>query len=331
MTSGQQQDFEALARQFWNAWGQTLRSQASGEAITAGVQAWHEAVDWWTQLARSGRAEANAVVERFNTLARDWYGAAQQVAARFAGQEADAAEIARAWKQALGAVGENPFPEMFRSMRGQGQQGLDQWMEAVSPWLESWQRETRGLLGLPAFGFAREHQERWQKLAQAQLDYQQRLNDYNALMLKAGQRAYEIFELRLAGRGDGAPRIGSARALFDLWVDAVEEAWAEVALSPEYRTVYGALVNAQMRVRAGVQKEVELLCGQFGMPTRTEVDAAHRKITELEREVRRLREALRTATDTPAAAGARKPATARKPAAAPARRKAASSRTGQER
>jgi hypothetical protein len=77
--------------------------------------------------------------------------------------------------------------------------------------------------------------------------------------------------------------------LFDLWIDAAEEAYAEVALSEEFRHAWGALVNAQMRLRAGVQKEVEAASGLFGVPTRTEMDAAHRKIAELERELRRMR------------------------------------------
>jgi polyhydroxyalkanoate synthase subunit PhaE len=75
------------------------------------------------------------------------------------------------------------------------------------------------------------------------------------------------------------------------WIDAAEEAYAEIALSSGFRKVYGELVNAQMRVRAGIQREVELIGGLFGMPGRTEVDAAHRKIAELERQLRRLRDA----------------------------------------
>ena len=170
MTTSPQADFEALARQYWNAWGEMARGGGSGsapDAMHAGTRAWQDGIDWWTRLAHGNRGEANAAVERFNTIARDWYGQMQQVAAQFAGQDAGAGEIARAWKQALGAAGENPFPEMFRAMRGQGQQGLDQWIEDASPFLDAWKREGLSWLGMPAFGFAREQQERWQALAAA--------------------------------------------------------------------------------------------------------------------------------------------------------------------
>lgn len=304
---GHAHDFEALTRQYWNAWGEVLRG-AAPEAGQAGLEAWYAAVDWWTRLAHDGRGDVDAMLDRFNSQARSWYGLMQQVAARFAGQEASAADIAQAWKRALGAAGENPFPELFRAMRGQGQQGLDQWIEDASPFLEAWKREGAAWLGMPAFGFAREHQERWQRLAQAQLDYQQQASAYNALLSKVAQRAFGIFEDKLAARAEPGMQLRSARALFDLWIDAAEEAYAEIALSPEFRQVYGALVDAQMRVRGGVQRQVEEFSGALGMPTRSEVDAAHRKIAQLEREVRRLRDAVATASrPAPPAAGSETP------------------------
>ncbi|MEO6264885.1 MAG: class III poly(R)-hydroxyalkanoic acid synthase subunit PhaE [Luteimonas sp.] len=318
-------NFESLARQYWNAWGESMRHGSSATATPGGVPNWQDAVDWWSKLAHGGREEANAAVERFNAQARNWYGQMQQVAAQFAGQDAKAADITAEWKRALGAAGENPFPEMFRAMRGQGQQGLEQWIEDASPYLEAWRREGSSWLNMPTFGIGREQQERRQQLVQAQLDYQQRESAYNALMLKAVQRAYRVFEDKLVEREEPGRQLTSARALFDLWIDAAEEAYAEIALSPQFREVYGALVNAQMRLRSGVQREVEQMGAMFGMPTRTEVDTAHRKIAELERSLRRMRDAAEPvpmravpATRSAPAKPARKPA--RKPVATPARK-----------
>jgi polyhydroxyalkanoate synthase subunit PhaE len=289
-------DFEALAQRYWGAWGDAMRNAVPGSAPSpgvAGTQAWHEAIDWWTRAAHGQRGDVNDTVDRFNTQARGWFAQMQQVAAQFAGRESSAAEVARAWKQALGAAGENPFPEMFRSMHGQGLQGLDQWVEDARPYLGAWQQEASGWLRMPQFGFAREHQERAQRLVEAQLEYQQQSSAFNALMLKASQSAYELFESKLAEREEPGRQIDSPRALFDLWIDAAEEAYAEIALSAEFRETYGALVNAQMRLRGAVQREVEQVSALFGMPTRSELDGAHRKIVELERAVRRLRDAAR--------------------------------------
>jgi len=286
--SGAQQ-FEQLSRQYWTAWGEALRGAAPG-AGQPGVQAWQEAIDWWTRQAHGGRSGINEALDRFNTQARDWFAHMQQVAAQFAGRDHTPADIAHAWKQALGAVGANPFPEMLRAMRGKGLAGLDQWMEDASPWLQAVRGEGMAWLRTPAFGAGREHQERLQQLAAAAVQLEQANSAYNTLLLKASERAFALFEDRLGGHAEPGRQIESARALFDLWVDAAEEAYAEIALSPEFRHAYGELVNAQMRLRAALQRQVEQLCTALGMPTRTEVDAAHRKIVDLERALRRLRD-----------------------------------------
>jgi poly[(R)-3-hydroxyalkanoate] polymerase subunit PhaE len=307
--------FEALARQYWNAWGDTMRTGAAPAGPAAGIPGWQEAIDWWSKQAQGNNAGANATVDRFNAQARDWYGQMQRIAAQFAGQGADPAAIVAEWKRALGALGENPFNDMFRAMRGQGAQGVEQWVEAAKPWLDAWRREGSSWLGMPAFGLGREHQERLQRLAQAQQDYQQHENAYNALMLQASQRAYELFEKKLADRAQPGQQLTSARALFDLWIDAAEEAYAGIALSPEFRAAYGARVNAQMRLRQAVQGEVEQMSSVFGMPTRGDLDAAFRKISELERAMRRLRDDIavsqpRAPSQKPAAAGNAKPGSA---------------------
>ena len=325
MPGGQGADLEALARQYWGAWGEALRAASGQPAVPAGMQGWHDVVDWWSKLAHGGRTEANDLVERFNAQARNWFGQMQQVAAQHAGQDASAAQIADAWKKALGAAGENPFPEIFRTMRGHGQQGLEQWIEDASPYLDAMRREGMSWLSLPAFGLNREHQERLQALARAHVDYQDKTSAYNALMMKAGQHAFELFEAKLAEREEPGRQLGSARALFDLWIDAAEEAYARIALSPEFRSAYGALVNAQMRLRSGVQHEVERACGLFGMPTRSEIDASHRKVAELERQLRRLRDAMGTSRPATATAAAAKPRPVR--AQAPAKKPAARKQT----
>ena len=312
-------DFDALARRYWQAWGDALR-QGAGNA-GGGVPGWNEALQWWGGLARGGGPQADEAVRRAAAQAQPWLGQMQQLAARFAGVEASAADVAAEWKRLLGA---NPLPDMLRAMRAPGQQGVEAWLEQVEPWLDAWRREADRWLRLPAFGLAREHQERWQALLRAQLDYREREDAFNRVLLRTGERAYAIFEQKLAQHAQPGKQLGSARALFDLWIDAAEAAYAEVALSEDFRHAWGALVNAQMRLRAGVQQEVERASGLFGMPTRTEMDAAHRKIADLERELRRLRtrpEAASAAPRRPAPAGGKPKAAAAKPARKPAAKK----------
>jgi len=283
-------DFEAWNRRYWNAWGDALRAtQPAGAATMPG---WTDAMDWWSRFARGGLPQGDEAVSRFNAQAQGWFGQMQQLAAQFAGRPANAGDIASAWRQALGGDGANPFAQVFANMPGSTQTDPSKMFEAFAPWLQSMQRDGRSWLSLPAFGFAREHQERWQHLAQAQVDLQEQGQAYQALLAEAGQDAFSRFERKLEARSAPGKQLDTVRALFDLWIDAAEEAYADIALSPRFRDAYAALVNAQMTLRGRMQKEVEQLGSQFGMPTRTEVDSAHRKIVELEREQRRLRDAI---------------------------------------
>lgn len=305
-------DFEALARQYWGMWGDAMRGAAPQSGADAGMQGLRDALGAWTKAAGGGQGGFDYVLGHFNRQNGDWFGQMQQLAAQFSGREHSAQDVTRAWQQMLGG---NPFQGLFHGMRGPGLEGLEQWTEAAAPWLQNLRNEAASTLGMPAFGFAREHQERLQALGQAQLRWQDALAAYNALMARTSQDAYARFESKLAEREEPGRQLGSVRALFDLWVDAAEEAYAQVALSPEYRKAYGELVNAQMQLRAGSQAIAEQAANMLGMPSRTELDSAHRKIAELERQLRRMQRKADggDAVAAPAVKTPAKPKPAKKP------------------
>jgi class III poly(R)-hydroxyalkanoic acid synthase PhaE subunit len=309
-------DVGEMAQRYWQTLGDALRG-AGGRSQPQ--DPWRAALDGWSRLAGGGsEGTAADAIERFSIQARQWLGTMQQVAAQFAGRPATAGDVAAAWKDALG--GGNPFADLMHGLGGRGQTGFDQWYAQIAPMLGAMsggpmsggalfagmRDEGLGWLRLPTFGLTREHQERWQALAEAQLELQRRNDEYAALMLEAGRDAFERFERKLAERSEPGRQLQSARALFDLWIDAAEEAYAEIALSKRFRRIYGDLVNAQMRVRAGIQGEIERMGALLGLPGRTEVDAAHRRIAELERQVRRLSKAQSGAAGARAAAATAK-------------------------
>ncbi|WP_101926189.1 class III poly(R)-hydroxyalkanoic acid synthase subunit PhaE [Luteimonas cellulosilyticus] len=301
-------ELERMARQAWEAWRDALRQTAPGASQAAGfgglpgampgfgeapADPWRSALDWWARQAPSaGQADVGDTVARFNSQARQWFGQMQQLAAQFAGRDDSAAQITAAWRQALGGLEANPFAKMFDGLQAPGLEGFDAWIARARPLLDAMQGGAHGAdwLQLPTFGVAREHQARWQGLAQAMAGYQQSQQAYYALLARASQSAFGLFERKLGAHAAPGQQIESPRVLFDLWIDAAEEAYAEIALSPEFRSAYADLVNGQMRLRLAVQREIEQLCRQFDLPTRTELDGAHRKIAELERHLRRLRD-----------------------------------------
>ena len=184
--------------------------------------------------------------------ARGWFAQMQQLAAQFAGQDTSAADIAGAWKQARRAA-TTRSPTMFNGMQGPGQHGFEQWFEQVAPLPAG--AGSSGGKGLAGPAGVRLRPRAPGALAAAGAGAarlpgtEQGLQGADGRSRQAGVRA-------LRGQAGRTQRAGpadrqSARALFDLWIDAAEEAYAEIALSPQFREVYGEFVNSQMRVRAG--------------------------------------------------------------------------------
>ena len=141
-------------------------------------------------------------------------------------------------------------------------------------------------LNMPAFGSNRESQERKKALIKHIGSYMQAMQGYQALQMKSIQMAIERMQGKLEERNEPGRQLDSLKAVYDLWIDALEESFAEVALSKEYQGAYGQLVDAQMRVRANVQKQIELATGEVGMPTRSELEGVHQKLAETRRSLR---------------------------------------------
>lgn len=290
-------ELDAMARQYWNTWSEMLgRPGASAGPASWGLPAgMGGAIN--NPFAGNPFAASLAGLGGFNSAmppglsgfdpgAHEWFQQMQRLAADFSNGSARAADVAQAWREAMGKEGAGSLARVLRSMHG-GLAG-DSWLEQMRPMLESLLRPLRDKsaewLHRPAFGPMREHQERLQALALAWQDWDQRNEAFNQLLGRVGQDAFARFEVMLEECDAPGKRLESARALFDLWIDAAEEAWAEVAFSEDYRKAYGEMSNAMMRLRLGLQGEVERFAGALGMPGRTEVDALARKVAALERE-----------------------------------------------
>ena len=258
-------DFERLARQSWDAWQGWMKGGA-----TAGTPP--------TATASSEAAErALAGLKGYFTLLESlWSGAAN----------AASGGDWRSWMNGVFAGPAQPFAQAFADTSGLAGGGPDAWLaeaqRAAAPLLEGLRKD----MNLPTFGLAREHQERGQRLLLAITDLQQQLAQYHALLARAGRLAAERLESRLAERSEPGRQIDSLRGLYDLWVDTAEDAFQEVALSPEFRAVYGALVNAQSRVRAESRAQAEVIAREFGLPTRSEVATLGQRLHEVRRTLR---------------------------------------------
>src|SRR3546814_4685694 len=131
-----------------------------------------------------------------------------------------------------------------------------------APIMDAIRQQAAAMPDTPAFGPGREQQERWQALLKAQLENHQAQSRYQALLGKVMEQAFVVFEGKLAEHEAPGRQLGSVRAVYDLWTAAAEQAYAEIALSPQFGVAYGEMVNAQMRLRLANQNELEREIGR---------------------------------------------------------------------
>ena len=299
---GSAQDWQAMQQQWWAS----VLEGAKPFTTPASFNPAESFKGFGDLFGNKLGSEQPAAVERFLAGSKQFLqwveGLSAQVAAR-GGIPGKIEDWTTLFKQSAGNMheGHNPFTQLFQGLAGDGARNLEQMFANMPNPADALKGELKNLLGMPAFGFQREQQERAQQLIAAQIEQQDAMTAYNAQMLRASKLSFERLELKLAEREEPGRQLESLRAVYDLWIDAAEEAYAEVALSAEFRSAYGNLVNKQMRVRQMMQAEVERHTGQVGMPTRSELNSVHQRVQEMRRRIRDLEDRLEEINSAPAA------------------------------
>ncbi|TBR39220.1 MULTISPECIES: poly(R)-hydroxyalkanoic acid synthase subunit PhaE [Dyella] len=259
--------YQSMVQQSWDHWMQTMQPGMRGamphathaqgddllERMMHGLKGYS---DWLQSAATSG------VV---GTSPDDWQASLRQL---FTGTNP-------------------PFAQAFGGIDSSAAQGFaQQWQN----WLQAMQApnipDMSQLGDMPAFGYTRERQMQHQALLNAMREYLETYSRYQSLLARANAEGFELLQQKLAQQDGAARPVESLKALYDQWVDAVEDAYGEIALSDEFRQAYGAMVNAQMHVRKLQQEQLEALCRELGMPTRSEVSSLGKRVQELRRELR---------------------------------------------
>ncbi|MGA0587324.1 poly(R)-hydroxyalkanoic acid synthase subunit PhaE [Dyella sp. KRB-257] len=279
---------QAMAQQSWEQWMRYLQQTSTQPPASpfGGMGTGFSPGDPTFGMGAATGAPLNGVLERSLTGIKGYLDWMQ----RAASSQAD--PLGTDWQaqmqQLFGHAGQ-PFAQAFGGIDSTAAQGFVQqwqaWLAAVGQGGSAgadWHRP----MHMPAFGLQREQQERQQALMAAMLDSAEQQRRYQALILRANAQGLERLQDRLAEHSEPGRQIESLKALYDLWVDSVEEAYAEIALSDEFREVYGAMVNAQMLERQLMQQQLEELCRQLGLPTRSEVDSLGKRLQEVRREQR---------------------------------------------
>jgi len=201
---------------------------------------------------------------------------------------ADAATL----QQELAAL-QSSFAEGFSRLYSSGPLGGDL--------MAAWQRMGAGAMGggpapafpgMPALGPLRERQEAMERLGRAALKYQQALGHFGELLSRVSGDAVGRLAKRVSRQVQSEQPIGSLRAMYDLWVDAGEEAYAAAAHGPEFAKAQAELNEALMDLKAEQHAQVEDWARALDLPTRTELNTLLKRLNTLKRRVRELEEEL---------------------------------------
>lgn len=296
-------DWQSMQKQLFSAWTDAARGNTGmgmgmgglgGMSGFGNPQPIPEGFDAWMKLM-GGNQSGNQTLDKVVASARQFAEFMQGVVGQLATNPMEAltpAAMRAGMEKALGGFSKksNPVLAAFEGITGNGAQGFEdlyrEFMKAAQPMLD----EVKGQMSMPAFGMQREQQERKQALLKGMGDYSEKTSRFQALLYKASRIGLDKFESKLEERSEPGRQITSMRGLYDVFVDASEEGYAEVALSSEFREVYGEMVNAQMRVRQLVQGEVERSTAALGMPSRSELDTVHKRMHEMRRQIADLEE-----------------------------------------
>lgn len=188
------------------------------------------------------------------------------------------------WRRVCSAFSIMPG-DMEQAVRGSG-----------SPYgPETLHRTMVGVLSMPTLGYTREWQEELQRWGLLWLDHSQALQEYGVVLGRMTLRAIELFSEALYRKSTGNEPLESLRAFYNLWIDCSEEAYGEMAISPEFIQAQSRMTNSLFAIKRQEQKMVEEFLSAFNMPTRRELDTSHRRVYQLQRRVWQVEQTLEEA------------------------------------
>ena len=312
------------------------------------VQAWGAATD---PIARSTAEQfiaAQGVALRFlNFSARAWETAAPKIKS---GED---------WQQAMEEVMEE-FRQRWVNMpadaeaMGQDVEAMwklymDQWRAFGQPWETVWTRgpglwgravtgdsaalfeladvyhtaykQTLGRLATsPNLGLTREFNARLLEGFDAFTALTVAGAEYQAVVAETWETAFKQFVEDLASLAEKCEKIDNVRDLVTLWTRGSENIFLEAFRTERYTLAQGKFLNANMEYRISQRRIMEEYLEAFDMPTRSEVDEAHRRIYELRKEVKALKKQLK-ALQAPAKSEAKAKPAPRKRTSSPSKKK----------
>lgn len=310
------EDWIKAQQEYWEAWSALQKQSLQGAAESAAPRnAWADALDlWWKAAASAVPAENRPFIERTLDQGKAYFQLGEEFT-RFAKTVQQLSQTAGDWRELFEARF-SEFKDAFSKARAEhgglfafSELPLDNWLRTLSslsvmpgdfmqqvkadnlaaPFAEDLKKAVERYTSVPGIGYTREMQEHAQEGARLLHDYQDAFQDYVAAFSRLGEMTLDGLGRKLMALAESGEAITSLRQVYDLWVDAGEEAYGEFVFSEDYSRLYGRLVNALMALKFHGRTTVDELLGALNMPTRNELNTLLCRNQELRRELKSVR------------------------------------------
>jgi class III poly(R)-hydroxyalkanoic acid synthase PhaE subunit len=138
----------------------------------------------------------------------------------------------------------------------------------------------------PALGPTREHQQRWQRTAEAWRRIDDARRRLQRLWSDALSEAATAFAARIGPPHAAALSAEAVRKLYDLWIECAEEAYARAAHGDAFCEALSEFVNASSQWRREVQASIEHSAKLLDLPTRSEINSLTHRLRSVEEQLR---------------------------------------------
>ena len=165
------------------------------------------------------------------------------------------------------------------------------------PLTASFRKRLAGWAVSPGFGLRREYQAKFGRALNAWIEYQQADVAYRRVMSHAWAQSVATVMQTYADKAKAGDPPKTAKEAFSLWIDVADRTFIEIFRTDEYSRAQASLLNASMAFRSIRRELVDDALASSDLPTRRELDEAHRMIYTLRKELKAVKRQINAWTE----------------------------------
>jgi class III poly(R)-hydroxyalkanoic acid synthase PhaE subunit len=162
-------------------------------------------------------------------------------------------------------------------------------LELTNLYWNAFERTFGSLLQTPGLGLTRELNEKMARGFDRWLEYRRASAGYQSKLADVWAEAFEQLIHDLADMAEKGETITSVRDLLLLWGQTADRVFIKAFQTNEYVQIQGQFLNTAMAFRVQMREIRDITLEYYDLPTREEVDEAHRNIYELRKEIKALK------------------------------------------